>query len=110
MSKSTITVIRDDLTGEQIDEADYRLITFTAFGKTYSLDTTEEGEDEFRKALEPFIFKAHVAPLKYRPQQASAAKKIREWARSKGRDVPKRGRLSEDLIREYEDAMARENK
>lgn len=108
MTKSTVVVIHDDLTGKEISQDNYRPVTFSLEGKTYAIDTTHDGEQLIKDVLAPFIAKARVVPVRYQPQPKSTAKKIREWARSLNRDVPERGRLPQSLIDEYEQHMADE--
>src|ERR1700743_3171911 len=98
------TTFRDDLNGER--QAEQRHF---AIGDTqYEIDLTDQNWIEFLRVIEPFRVAARVAthPKSKRANYAPTVSvedrtKIRAWARVNGRQVSSRGRLPQDLIRDY---------
>lgn len=79
----------------------------------YLMDLCEEHQQELGEAVGPFISVAHDAQQRRGTQVRKAiqgksgaftTKDVRQWLMEQGREVPPTGRLSNDLIREYQDA------
>lgn len=106
-----ITEIRtDDLNGEPEAER----ITFSFQGTDYSIDLAKENLDIFTENLSDFIAKATVL-TKAKATRGTRTKgasnydtaAVRAWALTNGfPDIPKRGRISADILAAYEAAAA----
>ena len=103
----------DDLDGSD----DAKPHTFAIDGTVYKIDLTDENFEAFEKRLAKYVAVARTrkargeAPEGAGDEDKSAAKErlnaIRTWARNKGKEVSDRGRLPNDLIQAYDDAMAK---
>lgn len=107
----------DDLT----NEPGARTIEFGVEKNQYEIDLAQASEDNFYKALKPFISKARtvrgkakaaaVKPKKTASKSTNGAAsdadkrnydEVRKWAKSKGKHVAGRGRISRDLLDEFD--------
>ncbi|MFC7429736.1 histone-like nucleoid-structuring protein Lsr2 [Nocardia tengchongensis] len=107
----TIEEVFDDLTDEQVDEAE--LITFSVRGVDYEFDLSAASAKRFDDALAPFIEAAREVPRK---KPARGSKKparvrsnepalIRKWAKEHGHKVAPRGRIDDDIVAAYHKAQ-----
>lgn len=109
MARRIINQFVDDIDGSEDDvrtvqfsvpfDHDPRVTTATT---TYRIDLGPENRAALRKALEPFIQHAERV-TGYDPDAArpGEAKKIREWAASKGIELSPRGRFPKNVVRQY---------
>lgn len=129
MSRETVVVLTDDLTGSPATET----IEYTLDGVSYEIDLSAENAKRFRKNMSEFVDasrrvngtsrsgqkaagkrgrpkKADGGSRKKRARSTSAVastrqgpdpKAVRQWASEQNKEVPQRGRLSADLVSEY---------
>lgn len=123
--RETVVVLKDDLSGGPADET----VTYSLDGVAYEIDLSAKNAKRFRKAMAEFVDGSRRAgkvstadkPAKAKAKRgrpAGSARKttapvsakdssrpnpaaVREWAEKNGREVPKRGRLSADLVAAY---------
>ena len=100
-------IISDDLDGS----ADAEPVSFGLDGMSYEVDLGAKNRAKLEKALAEFIEAGRRLPTRAgrrRPSRASGPSvdnaAIRAWARSAGLQVSERGRISADVIRQYEAA------
>jgi hypothetical protein len=96
-------IISDDLDGS----ANAETVTFGMDGGTYEVDLAPKNRAKLEKALAPYIeAERRVSARSRRPvsRRGSAQDNgaIRAWAKSKGLKVSERGRISSDIIGQYE--------
>jgi len=104
MTKSVSVVITDDLDGSE----GARTVTFSFDGVPYEIDLVEVNRVKLEEALAPFIAAARRArrgerrtTSRTRPADRTA---VRAWARGAGLAVSDRGRISAEVMRQYEAA------
>jgi hypothetical protein len=106
MARSVSVIMTDDLDGS----ADAETVTFAFGGVTYEIDLGPKNRAKLEKALEPFIQAGRRIPRSGRrrgaDRQADSVDRaaVRTWAKSVGIHVSERGRISADIIRQYEAA------
>ena len=107
MSKSVSVIITDDLDGSGNAET----VLFGLDGVTYEVDLGKKNRARLERALGPFIEAGRRVPRggrrrgAGRPGGTSAGRAdVRAWARTAGLKVPERGRISSDIMRQYEAA------
>jgi hypothetical protein len=107
MSKSVSVIITDDLDGSQNAET----VLFGLDGVTYEVDLGKKNQARLEKALAPFIEAGRRVPRgghrggASRPGGSPAGRAdVRAWARTAGLKVSERGRISSDIMRQYEAA------
>ncbi len=118
MAKEVVTQYWDDLEDGKV-EADAGTVTFALRGATYEIDLSKKNAAKLQAHLQPFIDAARKVGRGKHSQhrvngngsQASGYNKdqlaeIRDWAKRNGKVVKDRGRVSQDLIREWEEAHA----
>ena len=98
------TIIVDDLDGSEGAQT----IQFSIQGSDYEVDLTDSNAAKLQEALEPYVKVARKAGVGGRIRRAVGADKssidlkaLREWAASKGIDVPKRGRIPQSIVDQY---------
>jgi Lsr2 len=102
--------LEDDLTGGPADET----VQFGFDGTAYELDLNSRHAADMRHRLAPFV--EHARRVRYRvsrvPVRTAASRErsrlIRAWAERQGLEVSDRGRLSADVIQQYENARDRQ--
>jgi hypothetical protein len=107
MSRSVSVIMTDDLDGSE----DAETVSFGFGGVAYEIDLAQKNRAKLEKALAPFIEAGRRVPRGGRrrvaDRQAGASVDrgaIRAWAKSVGIKVPERGRISADIMRQYEEA------
>jgi hypothetical protein len=106
MARSISVIMTDDLDGSE----DAETVSFGFGGVTYEIDLAQKNRATLEKALGPFIEAARRVPRSGRRRGADRAgvtvdrAAVRAWARSVGINVPERGRISADIMRQYEEA------
>jgi hypothetical protein len=107
MSKSVSVIVTDDLDGSQNAET----VSFGFDGVAYEIDLAEKNRAKLEKALAPFIEAGRrvprSGPRRGGGRQSSASVDrgaVRAWARERGLKVSERGRVSADIMRQYEAA------
>lgn len=106
MATKVIKTKTDDITG-----AEGASTYFFGLGSaSYEIDLVDDGA-ALRKALEPFIRNGRRAgSTSYgrrqpRPERSDYLAKVREWARANNVPVATRGRVSAEVIEQFEAAM-----
>jgi hypothetical protein len=118
------TVLIDDLTGETSDEIDVATVEFALDGASYEIDLGEANATKLREQFAPYLAAARrtgkvrqsgpAAPQKPRRRDVTTettmtremSQAAREWARSQGYTVPRRGRLPGHLAHAYREHLA----
>jgi hypothetical protein len=96
----------DDLDGSD----DAETISFGFGGVVYEIDLGQKNRAKLEKALAPFIEAGRRVPRGGRRRAADRSNAsvdrgaVRAWAKSVGIKVPERGRISADIMRQYEEA------
>ena len=109
VQQKSVTLV-DDLDGSKAAET----VVFSLDGASYEIDLNKRNAATLRKALTEFVENGRRvkqgSPLDKRVQQRarrsgvnSAA--IREWAAAQGIAVSERGRISADVVSQYEAAQ-----
>ncbi|MFW8744818.1 histone-like nucleoid-structuring protein Lsr2 [Mesorhizobium japonicum] len=100
VAKKQITILTDDLTGEEAPDA--KTISFAIDGVSYEIDLGEASRQEFERALSPYVSAARKTRSARRGLSASGdSAAVREWARATGIEVPARGRIPANVVEQY---------
>ncbi|MGP4033627.1 histone-like nucleoid-structuring protein Lsr2 [Pseudarthrobacter sp. 1C304] len=107
MARKVHVQLIDDISGEDAQES----VRFALDGVEYEIDLAEENAVGLRKAMETYI--AHGRRIR----SSSAAQggrvttsnreqtqRIREWAEANGYNPSARGRISQDIMKAYDEA------
>ena len=106
MSKSVPVVVTDDLDGC----AGAETVVFGLDGVTYEIDLGGANRAGLERALAPFIAAARRMPRGGRRGGGRAGgvsadrSAVRAWAKASGMTVSERGRISSDIMRQYDAA------
>ncbi len=109
MAQKVHIVLVDDLDGSDATES----VAFGLDGASYEIDLNEKNATKLRELLSGYVGHARkVSTAKGRARRSSSAaasdgasaKEIRDWARSKGMEVPDRGRVSAEVRAAFEAA------
>jgi len=107
MAQSVSVIVTDDLDGSENAET----VSFSFGGVTYEVDLSSKNRAKLEKALAPFIEAGRRVPGSGRRGGASRQGSpsvdraaVRSWARAAGLTVSERGRISADVMRQYEAA------
>ena len=107
MTQSVSVIITDDLDGSENAET----VSFGFGGVNYEIDLGKRNRARLEQALAPFIEAGRRVPRGGRRHGASRAGgspadrgAVRAWARAAGLKVSERGRISADVIRQYDAA------
>ena len=109
MARSYVAVIKDDLTGEVIEDGQAVTIEFTINGKAYTIDLGPKNATAFHAALEKYVAAATKVGGAPRGRRNSARSTqdlaaIRAWANDHGYVVAARGRISSEIKEAFEQA------
>jgi hypothetical protein len=109
MARSYVAVIKDDLTGEVIEDGQAVTIEFTINGRAYTIDLGPNNADAFHAAFEKYVAaatKVGGAPRGRRNSTRSTQDlaAIRSWANDHGYVVAARGRISSEIKEAFEQA------
>jgi len=107
MASIVSVVISDDLDGSPNAQS----VTFGVDGVAYEIDLVEKHRAQFAKQLAPYVEAARKVNRR-RPRGASAPQPsgrgdrtaVRSWAKEQGLKVSERGRISADVMQQYEAA------
>jgi len=106
MAKSVTVVVSDDLDGTDGAET----VSFGFDGASYEIDLSEKNRVKFEKAFEPYV---QAGRRISRTRRSSSARttgpridraSIRSWAKEQGLQVSERGRISGEVMQQYEAA------
>lgn len=99
-------ILVDDIDGSEAAKT----VQFAYSGKEYEIELSEENIARLEEALEPFISNGRRVTSKRgggrgrRGGAPSRSAQIREWAREQGIPVPDRGRIPNDVMKQFEEA------
>lgn len=107
MAKTVSVIVTDDLDGS----ADAETVIFSFDGLTYEVDLGKKNRTAFEKVLAPYVAAGRKAPrggrrrVVSRPDESRVDRSaVRTWAKSAGLKVSERGRISAEVMRQYEEA------
>ena len=106
MSKNVSVIVTDDLDGSDNAET----VSFGFDGVTYEIDLAKKNRAKLEKALAPYIEAGRRVPRGgRRPGGRSGGSsadrsEVRAWAKAAGLEVSDRGRVSAEVMRQYEAA------
>jgi hypothetical protein len=106
MAKSVSVVVTDDMDGS----GGARTVSFGYDGVNYEIDLADENRAKLEAALAPFIAVGRRARGGSRRAAGRSAGRttdlgaVRAWAREAGLNVSERGRISAEVMRQYEAA------
>ena len=104
MSSKVIVLLEDDVDGTKADET----IEFGIDGTTYNIDLSDSNAEKLRGALDGYISKARkVSGKRSGGRKVSIGvdlKAVRAWAKSNGVDISERGRVSQNVLEQYQAA------
>ena len=110
MAQRVQILLEDDIDGTPATET----IPFALDGKSYEIDLNEKNAGKLRGALEKFIAASRKAGTNSKSNGTPRAQKVtplgpsprevRDWARSNGLEVPDRGRIPEEIRKQFEAA------
>jgi hypothetical protein len=102
-----IVLISDDIDGS----SDAQTVSFGIDGVSYEIDLAAKNRARFEKAFGPFVEHGRRVSSRRRQRSASHAATtrqenaaIRAWAKSAGFPVSERGRISADIVQQYQEA------
>lgn len=108
MARTFVAVIKDDLTGEVIEDGQAETIEFAINGKAYTIDLGKKNAAVFHKTLDKYTAVATKVGGPSRGKPAARGKDdlaaIRAWATLNGHTVAARGRISAEVKEAYDKA------
>ena len=107
MAQRISVVITDDLDGS----GDAETVIFGLDGVSYEVDLGAKNRAKLEKALAPFVAAGRKVPRGGRRRGVSRAGEsrvdradVRAWAKTAGLKVSERGRISAEVMRQYEES------
>jgi hypothetical protein len=107
MARSVSVIITDDLDGSVGAET----VSFGLDGVTYEIDLNAKNRSKLEKALAPFVAAGRRSSPRYRRRGTGRSSDssvdrsaVRAWAKEAGLQVSERGRISADVMRQYDAA------
>ena len=106
MSKNVSVIVTDDLDGSDSAET----VSFGFDGVTYEIDLAKKNRAKLEKALAPYIEAGRRVPRSGRRAggrsggSSADRSEVRAWAKAAGLEVSDRGRVSSEIMRQYEAA------
>ena len=107
MAKTVSVVVTDDLDGSPEAET----VAFSFNGQSYEIDLSEKNLAKFEKSLRPFMDAGRRTTQRraVKAARGTAARidraAVRTWAAGQGFKVSERGRISAEILRQYEAAQ-----
>jgi hypothetical protein len=108
MSRSVSVIVTDDLD----DSGNAETVSFGFGGVTYEVDLGPKNLAKLEKALAPFIEAGRRVPgsggrrrsISRQGSPSTDRAAVRAWAKAAGLKVSERGRISAEIMRQYEAA------
>jgi hypothetical protein len=105
MSRNVSVVITDDLDGSEGADT----VRFGLDGVNYEIDLSDSNRSRLEGDLAPYIAAARRPSRDSRRRTSRASSSVdraavRAWAREAGLNISERGRISAEVIRQYEAA------
>ncbi|GMA27694.1 histone-like nucleoid-structuring protein Lsr2 [Arenivirga flava] len=113
MAKKVVVELVDDLDNSAIEEGEGGTVSFALEGVNYEIDLGAENIEKLRGVLAPYIEKGRRTGRASGPRKSSGSansglptlnQQIREWAKTRGMDVPAKGPLPKRIREAYESA------
>lgn len=108
MARKVLVQLIDDISGEDAQES----VRFALDGVEYEIDLAEENAAGLRKALGPYIARGRRirgSSSAQKPRATTSSReqtqRIREWAVANGYNPSARGRISQDIMKAYDEAQ-----
>ena len=111
MAQKVEVKLVDDLDGGNADT----VVRFSFDGKNYEIDLSNANAEKFRASLAKYVSAARKTGTIKGAGRSARAKvigagpstaEVREWAKSQGMQVPERGRLSKELMVQFQETRA----
>ena len=109
MAKKTVVFLTDDLTGEEIREGQGQTVEFALDGTAYIIDLSKQNAGKLREAFSQYVGASRKTGGKPDGRRKSEGptrlydpKIIRRWAEQEGVELPKRGRIPQRIIGQFE--------
>lgn len=110
MAQKVQTILVSDLSGEELGE-DGQTVKFGFLGADYEIDLSQKEADDFANTIQKYVDagrrvggRRQSGPGSTTRRDPSQTRNIKSWLDAQGIDYPKRGRLPQDLIEQWEDA------
>ena len=110
MAQKVQTILVSDLSGEELG-ADGQTVKFGFLGVDYEIDLSRAEADEFAAVMEKYVGAARKVGGRRQPGAASATRRdpaqtraIKAWLDGQSINYPKRGRLPQELVDQWEAA------
>ncbi|HXB47749.1 MAG TPA: Lsr2 family protein [Streptosporangiaceae bacterium] len=106
MARNVQVVVSDDLDGSDGAET----VSFGFDGVSYEIDLGEKNRAKFEKAFEPYLQAGRRISRSRRPASSRQTgprndrAEVRAWAKENGLNVSERGRISAEVMQQYEAA------
>lgn len=109
MARRQVTILVDDLTGNELRDGTGETVSFGLDGVEYELDVDRPAADELRSALAPFVAAARRVTGRgsvssHLVKTPAAPTAVRAWAAANGIEVSNRGRIPADVVARFEAA------
>ncbi len=109
MAQKTITLLVDDLDGNEIKAGKGQTIPFALDGREYEIDLSDKNADAFRKAVSRYVDAARKVGSASRRGASSRARSasevspqaVREWAKANRVELNARGRIPRSVIDQF---------
>jgi hypothetical protein len=111
VAQKTVVLFTDDLTGEEIPEGQGQTVEFSLDGTPYSIDLTKQNAGKLRDAFSQYVGAARKTgggKSDGRRRKSDGVtrlydpKIIRRWAEANNVELPKRGRIPQRIIEQFE--------
>ncbi len=110
MAQKLQTILVSDLSGKELGE-DGQTVKFGFLGADYEIDLSQKEADEFADTMRKYVDAGRRVGGRRQPGAGSTARRdpsqtkaIKSWLDEQGIDYPKRGRLPQHLIDQWETA------
>ncbi len=108
MGRTYVEVVKDDLTGEIIEDGSAVTIEFGINGRNYTIDLSAQNAAEFHQSLEKYLAVASRATGSAKALKGTTVRAgreqmaaVRAWAQANGYDISARGRISAEVLNAY---------
>ena len=110
MAQKMKTILVSDLSGDELGE-DGQTVKFGFLGADYEIDLSQSEADEFANTIQKYVEAGRRVGGRRQSgvgnttrRDPSQTKAIKAWLDEQGIDYPKRGRLPQDLVEQWEAA------
>ncbi len=110
MAQKVRTILVSDLSGTELAE-DGQTVKFAFLGAEYEIDLSQKEADDFADTIQKYVNAGRRVGGRRQSGASSSARRdpsqtkaIKSWLDEQGIDHPKRGRLPQDLIDQWEAA------